>query len=45
MAGVAGVLAVELLGYGDWYTAPLWVSRSLVHARHAALQHLSISTA
>lgn len=26
MAGVAGALAVEILGLGDWYTAPLWVS-------------------
>lgn len=25
MAGVAGALAVELLGLGDWYSAPLWV--------------------
>lgn len=27
MLGVAGCLAVELLGYGNWYDAPLWVSR------------------
>jgi len=24
MLGVAGALAVELLGYGNWYDAPLW---------------------
>jgi hypothetical protein len=24
MLGVAGVLAVELLGFGNWYDAPLW---------------------
>jgi len=24
MLGVAGVLAVEILGQGDWYSAPLW---------------------
>jgi len=24
MLGVAGCLAVELLGYGNWYDAPLW---------------------
>ncbi len=30
MLGVAGCLAVELLGYGNWYDAPLWVSRSSV---------------
>lgn len=26
MLGVAGALAVELLGFGNWYDAPLWVS-------------------
>ena len=26
MAGVAGSLGAELLGQGDWYQAPLWVS-------------------
>jgi hypothetical protein len=26
MLGVAGSLAVELLGFGNWYDAPLWVS-------------------
>lgn len=26
MAGVAGALAAELLGQGDWYEAPKWVS-------------------
>jgi hypothetical protein len=26
MLGTAGALAVELLGYGNWYDAPLWVS-------------------
>ena len=26
MAGVAGALAAELLGQGDWYEAPQWVS-------------------
>lgn len=26
MAGVAGALGAELLGQGDWYQAPLWVS-------------------
>lgn len=26
MAGVAGALAAELLGQGDWYEAPSWVS-------------------
>ena len=25
MAGVAGALAAELLGQGDWYEAPQWV--------------------
>ncbi len=24
MLGVAGMLGVEALGYGDWYTAPMW---------------------
>jgi hypothetical protein len=24
MAGVVGCLFVELLGFGDWFTAPLW---------------------
>ena len=24
MLGVAGMLGVEALGYGDWYSAPLW---------------------
>lgn len=28
MLGVAGSLAVELLGYGNWYDAPLWVSEN-----------------
>ena len=28
MLGVAGALAVELLGFGNWYDAPLWVSNS-----------------
>ena len=28
MAGAAGVIAVELLGQGNWYDAPLWVSSS-----------------
>ena len=27
MAGVAGVLAVELLGQGNWITAQEWVRR------------------
>jgi len=26
MAGVAGALAAEVLGQGDWYEAPQWVS-------------------
>lgn len=26
MLGVAGSLAVEVLGFGNWYDAPLWVS-------------------
>ena len=26
MAGVAGALGAELLGQGDWYEAPKWVS-------------------
>lgn len=26
MAGVAGVLAVEILGLGNWITAQQWVS-------------------
>ena len=26
MAGAAGVIAVELLGQGNWFDAPLWVS-------------------
>jgi hypothetical protein len=26
MLGVAGSLGVELLGFGNWYDAPLWVS-------------------
>jgi hypothetical protein len=26
MLGVAGALAVEVLGFGNWYDAPLWVS-------------------
>lgn len=25
MLGAAGALAPELLGQGDWYSAPLWV--------------------
>jgi hypothetical protein len=25
MAGAAGVIAVELLGQGNWFEAPLWV--------------------
>jgi light-harvesting complex I chlorophyll a/b binding protein 1 len=29
MLGVAGALAVELLGFGNWYDAPLWVSGGL----------------
>ena len=28
MAGVAGALGAELLGQGDWYEAPKWVSAS-----------------
>ena len=27
MLGVAGVLGVEVLGFGNWYDAPTWVSR------------------
>jgi len=30
MAGVAGVLAVELLGQGNWITAQEWVRISLI---------------
>lgn len=26
MLGVAGALFVEIIGQGDWYTAPQWVS-------------------
>lgn len=26
MLGVAGALAPEVLGFGDWWSAPLWVS-------------------
>jgi hypothetical protein len=26
MLGVAGVLGVEVLGFGNWYDAPTWVS-------------------
>ena len=29
MAGVAGALGAELLGQGDWYEAPKWVSAAL----------------
>lgn len=37
MLGVAGALAVELLGFGNWYDAPLWVSRrARARARPAA---------
>jgi hypothetical protein len=28
MLGVAGALAVELLGFGNWFDAPLWVRGS-----------------
>jgi hypothetical protein len=27
MLGVAGALAVEILGLGNWFDAPLWVSQ------------------
>lgn len=27
MLGVAGMVGVEVLGFGNWYDAPLWVSR------------------
>ena len=40
MLGVAGVLAPELLGFGDWYSAPLWVSGSDVISP-ACLENLS----
>lgn len=26
MLGIAGALGAEVLGFGDWYNAPLWVS-------------------
>ncbi len=26
MLGAAGILGVEVLGFGNWYDAPLWVS-------------------
>ena len=29
MLGVAGALAVELLGLGNWFDAPLWVSDAI----------------
>jgi light-harvesting complex I chlorophyll a/b binding protein 1 len=29
MLGAAGCLAVEALGFGNWYDAPLWVSDSI----------------
>ena len=29
MAGAAGVIAVELLGQGNWFDAPLWVRLEL----------------
>lgn len=25
MLGIAGALGAEVLGFGDWYNAPLWV--------------------
>ena len=30
MLGVAGALAVELLGLGNWFDAPLWVSDAIL---------------
>ena len=36
MAGVAGALGAELLGQGDWYEAPKWVSASSPHPRCAS---------
>ena len=34
MAGVAGALGAELLGQGDWYEAPKWVSALLGCCAH-----------
>lgn len=31
MLGVAGALGVEVLGFGNWYDAPTWVSRGNAH--------------
>ena len=31
MLGVAGALGVEVLGFGNWYDAPTWVSRGMAH--------------
>ncbi len=40
MAGVAGALGAELLGQGDWFEAPKWVSAALhphtYHTQQAA---------
>ena len=30
MLGVAGAVVPEILGFGDWYQAPLWVSGTVV---------------
>ena len=37
MLGVAGALAVEILGLGNWFDAPLWVSMPFQSLQHGLI--------
>ena len=43
MAGVAGVLAVELLGQGNWVTAQQWVNTCLLQSFCLNMQNVCYS--
>ncbi len=45
MLGVAGALAVEILGLGNWFDAPLWVSAPVLCSIRASHNAQCISSA